>query len=119
MSATATNVRQMKKLIEEDDLNFMYFHCCGDEDLYPFGCPECQKIMVFCYECDTLYEDLDDLKKQGTEINNFKPQLPIFSCPGCGYEFEYSFMKKQRYKVDTKKWLESGYVDLLNKESNA
>jgi len=47
--------------MEERDLKCELFRCCGDEDLYPFGCPRCSRLMVFCYECDTLYDDLCNL----------------------------------------------------------
>lgn len=49
----------MNPNVEEADLDFRHFRCCGDEDLYPFGCPECGHLMVFCYECDALYDDLN------------------------------------------------------------
>lgn len=29
----------MSQTVEEADLDFRHFRCCGDEDLYPFGCP--------------------------------------------------------------------------------
>lgn len=50
------------RFVEEADLVFRHFRFCGDEDLYPFGCPQCGRMMVFCYECDTLYGDLNDLR---------------------------------------------------------
>jgi len=48
-------------MVREEDPDFTHFKCCGDEDLYPFRCSRCGRIMVFCYECDTLYRDLNDL----------------------------------------------------------
>ena len=50
----------MSQNVEENDLDFRRFRCCGDEDLYPFRCPRCGRLMVFCYECDTLHGDLND-----------------------------------------------------------
>jgi hypothetical protein len=35
------------KVVEESDLDFGRFHCCGDADLYPIGCPACGRLMVF------------------------------------------------------------------------
>jgi hypothetical protein len=35
-------------VIEEADLDFNRFRCCGDEDLFPLGCPACGRLMVFC-----------------------------------------------------------------------
>lgn len=100
-------------LVEEEDLEFSYFNCCGDEDLYPFGCPKCQRLMVFCYECDTLYSDLTPISGSRDGVNHFKPQEPIFSCPGCGFAFEYHFMKDHHYKVEHAEWIGSGYGHLL------
>ena len=34
----------MTQTVEESDLDFKHFRCCGDEDLYPFGCPRCGRI---------------------------------------------------------------------------
>ena len=60
-------------LVEEKDLDFSQFHCCGDEDLYPFGCPSCGRPMIFCYECDTLYSNLHDLTdKTGRSIRSIQ-----------------------------------------------
>jgi hypothetical protein len=100
-------------VVEERDLNFGPFRCCGDEDLYPFGCPECGRLMVFCYECDTLYDDLCNLGSQATEINHFNPAQPIFVCPGCGYSFEYFFMRDGGYKVPREQWVAKGFAHLL------
>ena len=100
-------------VVDETDLEFSHFHCCGDEDLYPFGCPTCRHLMVFCYECDTLYANLANLADQGRSVNSFNPQEPIFSCPGCGFAFEYTFMKNGRYKVEREQWVTSGFGHLL------
>ena len=65
-------------IVKEQDLNFSLFHCCGDEDLYPFKCTECGRMMVFCYECDTLYSNLWNLSKQDNHVNHFDPAKPAF-----------------------------------------
>ena len=107
-------------LIEEKDIEFSHFLCCGDEDLYPFACPACRRLMVFCYECDTLYSNLHDLSGKSRDfVNSFKPQEPIFSCAGCGYNFEYQFMKNGLYKADRELWVSSGLGHLLRKGTNA
>lgn len=100
-------------VVEERDLNFGLFRCCGDEDLYPFGCPDCGRLMVFCYECDTLYDDLCYLYSQTREINNFNTAQPIFSCSNCGYPFEYFFMRDGSYKVPREQWMIKGFAHLL------
>lgn len=100
--------------IKEEDLDFSNFSCCGDEDLFPFKCSVCGHIMVFCYECDTLYSDLRDTSQNNeVEINNFDPKRPIFSCPKCHHDFEYYFMKNPKYEVSREEWLRSGYGRLL------
>jgi hypothetical protein len=109
----------MGRVVEESDLNSGRFHCCGDEDLYPFGCPECGRLMVFCYECDTLYTDLKNLKDQGAQVNFFEPGRPIFACPQCGYPFERFFIRDGLYKVSRERWLESGLGHLLEASSGA
>jgi hypothetical protein len=103
----------MGDFIEESDLDFRGFRCCGDEDLYPLGCPACGYIMVFCYECDTLYADLGDLAEQSTEINHFDSSLPSFDCPRCGYGFAYFFVRDGLYKVERERWLSAGLRHLL------
>lgn len=98
----------MTRIISEPDLMFSLFSCCGDEDLYPFRCPECGRCMVFCYECDTLYADLANLTIRGSEaINHSDPNSPIFSCR-CGFQFEYRFMDNPEYRSTEKQWLEFG-----------
>jgi hypothetical protein len=105
----------VSRAVEESDLDFHLFRCCGDEDLYPFGCPRCGRLMVFCYECDTLYGHLENLDHHArSEVNHFDPTQPIFSCPGCGYAFEYWFIRDGRYKALFKQWVEAGFGHLLN-----
>jgi hypothetical protein len=109
----------MERPVEEQDLKFGLFRCCGDEDLYPFGCPECGRLMVFCYECDTLYDSLKDLSKQSTAVNHLNPAAPIFACPDCGRPFEYFFMRDGRYKVPRKQWIAAGFGHLLKPQRGA
>ena len=104
----------MAFIVEERDLDFSQFDCCGDEDLYPFGCPRCHHPMVFCYECDTLYPDLNDLSKHDRDqLNSFNPKEPVFDCPRCDYEFEYHFMQNPLYWVPKAAWLAAGYGHFL------
>ena len=109
----------MDIVIEESDLDSSRFRCCGDEDLCPFGCPACGRLMVFCYECDTLYADLSDLANQSAEVNNCEPSQPIFACPQCGHRFAYHFVRDGLYKVDREGWLAAGFGHLLRDEANA
>lgn len=104
----------MSFLVEEIDLDFSHFRCCGDEDLHPFGCPHCKMPMVFCYECDTLYGDLSNLSNKAFPVNNFAPSEPIFSCPTCRHPFCYSFMKDEMYKVTRQQWCAAGFSSLLH-----
>lgn len=109
-----------EELVKESNLDFSKFHCCGDKDLYPFKCSNCNHIMVFCYECDTLHDDLDELNKNSSysgniPINSFDPHTPIFPCPKCGYKFEYFFMKNGKYKVSVDEWISKKYEDFLTR----
>jgi len=104
----------MSQTVEEGDLDFRHFRCCGDEDLYPFGCPRCGRLMVFCYECDTLHDDLNDLAHAGSwAVNNFDTSAPIFSCPQCAYPFEYFFIRDGKYKTSFDQWQQQGVSHLL------
>ncbi len=100
-------------VIEESDLDFSRFRCCGDEDLYPFGCPSCGRLMVLCFECDTLYADLSDL----SHLNHFAPSEPILACPQCGHRFVDGFIRDGRFQVDRQHWLAAGFGHLLRDEA--
>lgn len=99
--------------VKEIDLNFAEFACCGDEDLFPFKCSSCGRVMVYCYECDTLYPDLRDTKVQEAAANSFDPERPIFGCPACGHAFEYKFMSNPSYLVSPAEWRRAGHERLL------
>lgn len=104
----------MSFLVEERDLDFSRFRCCGDEDLYPFGCPNCKTPMVFCYECDTLYGELSNLGNTAFPVNYSEPSDPIFHCPTCQHPFPYSFMKDGMHKVTHQEWCAAGFSSLLH-----
>jgi hypothetical protein len=104
----------MSDFVYESDLDFSGFHCCGDEDLYPFRCTSCGRLMVFCYECDTLYPDLRTLVPGG-EVNCFDSTRPIFHCPQCGFAFEYYFMRNEGYRATFEQWREAGFGNLLRR----
>ena len=107
----------MKQMVEEGDLDFRYFRCCGDEDLYPFGCPRCGRLMVFCYECDTLYGDLRNLEDSGRGVvNHFNPSSPIFVCPQCSYPFEHFFVRDGKSKTSFDQWRLQGVNHLLRSD---
>ena len=98
--------------VQEDNLDFSRFHCCGDEDLYPFRCARCGRLMVFCYECDTLYPDLTTLVPGGA-VNGSDATRPIFDCPQCGHSFEYYFMHNPVYHASFEQWCAGGASHLL------
>lgn len=107
----------MSQTVEESDLDFKHFRCCGDEDLYPLGCSRCGRLMVFCYECDTLHGDLHDLSHPGRwPINNFDTSAPIFSCPQCAYPFEYFFIRDGKHKTTFDQWQRQGVSHLLRSD---
>lgn len=101
------------KYVEERLLDFAKFNCCGDEDLFPFSCNACKHVMVFCYECDTLYGNLNTLDKQDFPVNYFDPLSPIFECPNCQNQFEYQFMQNPEYRCELDAWIKAGHQDLL------
>jgi hypothetical protein len=103
----------MSEFVEDEDLNRDLFHCCGDEELLPFACPDCGRPMVYCLECDTLYDDLHDLKHRGEDLNYFEPDEPIFSCPQCSHDFEFYFMRNPRLAVARADWVAKGFEHLL------
>ena len=104
----------MNQTVEEGDLDFCHFRCCGDEDLYPFGCPRWGRLMVFCYECDTLHGDLNNLDHAvGWAVNNSDPSSPIFVCPACAYPFEYFFVRDGKYNTSLDQWKRQGVSHLL------
>ncbi|MEZ6117081.1 MAG: copper homeostasis protein CutC [Pirellulaceae bacterium] len=98
------------------DLDVSLFHCCGNENLFPFQCSTCQHPMVFCYECETLYADLHDLQNTAAEVNHFDADRPIFVCPVCGYGFESQFMRNPEYAVTQQSWLAANLSGLLNRD---
>ena len=116
---TSSERRQMesKRFVTESSINYSFFHCCGDEDLYPFKCSHCGQIMVFCYECDILYPDLHRPSKK-IPINSFYPDKHYLSCPACGHQFEYSFMKNAVYRASVDEWMQAGYQRLLSKSES-
>ena len=67
--------------VTEQCLKWDAFDCCGDADLLPFKCAGCQRLLVLCYECETLYCDLTDLTQRRF------PNLDNYSCPQCDVEF--------------------------------
>ena len=101
----------MPEYDREPDLDFSHFHCCGDEDLYPFGCPQCGHKMVFCYECETLYPDL-----KNTTVHSDVGD-PSLTCPACGYQFERFFMSNPSYIVSVEDWLAAGLAHLLKRNA--
>lgn len=101
------------QIVREENLRFQCFSCCGDEDLFPFKCPACGWVMVFCYECGTLYPDLRDTRIQNHAINHFDHAKSAFCCPNCHHEIEYYFMKNPAYLVSRLEWIEAGYQALL------
>ena len=100
-------------IVEESDLDVRQFQCCGDEDLYPFGCPGCGRLMVFCYECDTLYDDLNNLNSHSVPLNNFDTSAPAFACPQCKYGFPYFYIRDGQFKVSRDTWMSKGFHHLL------
>lgn len=103
------------EFVQNADLDSTGFRCCGNEDLYPFHCTACGRVMVFCYECDTLYPNLQTLTPEW-DVNRFDPEQPIFHCPQCGFAFEYYFMSNPTYYVTFEQWRQAGFANLLRSQ---
>jgi hypothetical protein len=105
-------------LLTDVDVNYLPFYCCGDEDLVFLKCPVCQHLMVFCYECDTLYPNLDDV--------SVRVRMPLtrttdrFICPQCRQPFEdFAFLmppQVDKYLVTAEEVVRGGYLQLLSDE---
>jgi len=102
------------ELLTDSDVNYAAFHCCGDEDLIFIKCPECRHIMVFCYECDTLYPNLSDpTVRQSVPLTRSTDRI---TCPTCGVRFaDYNFLV-DKYLVTAAEVIAAGYSDLLSDE---
>ena len=104
----------LAKFLTDVDVNYAPFHCCGDEDLMFIKCPDCQHVMVFCYECDTLYPDLSDLSVR--EPVPLTRDTDRVVCPRCKVPFaDYSFFV-DRYFLTAAEVVAKGFGHLLSDE---
>jgi hypothetical protein len=103
-------------LLTDLDVNYEPFHCCGDEDLVFVKCPACQHLMVFCYECDTLYPDLSDPTTM-SGLSAVGGDYRVL-CPACGKVFEDSAFLMQpfvdKYLVTVEDVVSRGFGHLLS-----
>ncbi len=104
------------RLLTDLDVNYEPFRCCGDEDLVFIKCPACQHVMVFCYECDTLYGDLHDLTQlSGTTLIDGQYRVV---CPTCCQPFEdFAFLMQphvDKYLVTVEEVIGHGFGHLLS-----
>lgn len=100
-------------VVREQDLDATQFHCCGNEDLFPYKCSACGLPLVFCYECGTLYPSLPDTARRDHDLNHFDATRPSHQCPRCGHAFEYRFMQNPAYAVTRAEWRAAGLDGLL------
>lgn len=103
------------RLLTDLDVNYVPFHCCGDEDLVFLKCPRCSHLMIFCYECDTLYPDLMNPEtKMGVALTSESDRLV---CPNCHEPFEdYYFLRRpnvDKYLVTAEEVTSRGFAHLL------
>jgi hypothetical protein len=103
------------ELLTERDVRGSWFHCCGDEDLVFLRCPSCAHIMVFCYECDTIYPDLADTSQsRGLTLTSSDDR---FQCPRCCRPFEDpQFLAPEnvdKYLPTARQVSEAGFGQLL------
>ena len=83
------------ELLTDLDVDYSYFRCCGDEDLVFLRCPACGHIMVFCYECDTMYPALADTSiRDGLGLTRETARVV---CPACKVAFQHYYFLQQPY----------------------
>ena len=108
---------QNPMLLTDLDVNYEPFHCCGDEDLVFIKCPSCQHLMVFCYECDTLYPQLGNLAIHYHVFTTH--EMDRLNCPHCHKPFpDFHFLRPpmvDKYLVTQDEVIEKGFVHLLAK----
>ena len=72
--------------------------------------------MVQCYECETLYYDLDDIGKTMSAVTDYPQPL---QCPWCNKEFlEFSYLvdeNVEKYLVTKDEVLNVGHGEILGK----
>lgn len=96
------------KWVIEQLLNTSLFQCCGDEDLFPFQCDQCNHPLVLCYECETLYPDLKDLSQRESWGGG------DCQCPQCHAQLDDDFfMQNDKNRISTEEWHQHGLNGLL------
>ena len=103
------------RLLTDDDVLPEAFACCGDEDVVFVKCPGCRAIMVFCFECDTLFpEPSRPDERRRVRLTAATDRL---ACPRCGESFpDRDFLAEEnvdRYLVSAEEVIAAGYEDLL------
>ncbi len=105
------------QLLIDTDVNYAPFHCCGDEDLVFIKCPACHHLMVFCYECETLYPDLAAPTPAYWGQYSVDDRRHII-CPRCRQPFEdFAFLMQpyvDKYLVTAKEVMDRGFRHLLS-----
>jgi hypothetical protein len=98
-------------LLTDDDVEYVHFKCCGDEDLVFLRCPSCGHIWVQCYECDTWYTDLHDLRK--TDSSFLSGASERVRCPHCSEPFaDFHYLMEgfvDKYLPTAQQVIEAGF----------
>ena len=106
------------RLLTEKDVDYSYFHCCGDEDLIFLRCASCAHVWVDCTECSTWFTDLGDLSRVASSCTSSE-QEPL-SCPGCEERFEDSrYLLSDRYLATAAQVIAAGHGRFLSEELRA
>ena len=90
------------------------FNCCPNAEPLAFKCSSCGHIMAYCIESNDLFPDLNNLTEIAVGVNSLDPTRPAFSCPRCGHEFEYSFLRNENYRVTREEMIEQGLDYLVS-----
>src|SRR5688572_23520296 len=85
----------------------------GQPRTFHVKCSQCGLPFVYCLECSTVYPDLPDTTRFDDQHNATDPSRPSHRCRGCGYVFEYAFIRNRRYRVTRAEWLAAGLGALL------
>lgn len=91
-----------ERLVDEGDLDPRYFGCCDNPGFEPLQCPACGHLMVNCYECGTVFPDLNRLDAAQREQD--EATTPLRSCPNCHLDFGTEPHNALRSRVAWNDW---------------
>jgi len=104
-------------LLTDEDVEYSFFDCCGDEDLVFLRCASCAHIWIECYECSTWYTDLADLSCTASSFVA-DPDDRV-ACPECQRRFpDFHYLMADHvdaYLATAEQVIGAGYGRFLSK----